>query len=138
MKTSLPDDLRADLALINGKVSTVDAEDFIAEAVATRGNRILVVGSNEEVARAIGEGTEVLDLEGLTVLPGLIDSHMHPGSYGVFLVRGVKCGPDIESMGELLSKDQGEGGLLPRGQLDPGLLPRRREARPLPDPARAR
>ena len=92
----------ADLVLVNGKIVTVDAQDSMAEAVAVRGNRIVAVGSDEAVSEWVGEGTEVIDLKGKTVLPGLIDSHMHPGSYGAFKMRGVQCGPDLQSIEELL------------------------------------
>ncbi|MGD2200905.1 MAG: amidohydrolase [Candidatus Bathyarchaeota archaeon] len=91
-----------DLALINGKVVTVDPDDTIAEAVAVGGNRIMAVGTTEEVSSLIGARTEVVNLGGRTLLPGLIDSHMHPGSYGAFKVRGVRCGPDLDSIEELL------------------------------------
>jgi predicted amidohydrolase YtcJ len=96
--------LSADLVLLNGRVVTVDAEGTIAEAVAVKGSLIVAVGSDEEVSQTMGDETKVVDLEGRTILPGLIDSHMHPGSYGVFWVRGVRCGPDIESMNELLER----------------------------------
>lgn len=104
MRAQLPYELYADLALLNGKVLTMDADSSVAESVATKGGRILRVGSNEEVSQVVGEGTDVYDLAGKTVLPGLIDSHMHPGSHGVFWVRGVKCGPDLGSMEELVSR----------------------------------
>lgn len=67
----------ADLALINGKIVTMDSEESIREAVAVKFGKILSVGSNEEVESLIGEGTKVIDLEGRTVIPGLIDSHGH-------------------------------------------------------------
>ena len=115
MSTSRKGRLCADLALLNGRVLTVDAKDSVAEAVAVRGNRILSVGTVEEVSEAIGEGTEVIDLEGRTVIPGLIDSHMHPGSYGVFWVRGVRCGPDVDSIDELLQRIGEKAGATPEG-----------------------
>jgi len=104
LRENIPHDLFADLALLSGNVLTMDADNSVAESVATKGSRILRVGSNDEVSQVIGEGTEIYDLAGKTVIPGLIDSHMHPGSYGVFWIRGVKCGPDIDSMEELLSR----------------------------------
>ncbi len=76
---ALPDDLCADLAFVNGKIITLDEEDRIVEAVSIRGNKILRVGSKEHVTESFGEKTDVIDLEGKTLLPGLIDSHMHPG-----------------------------------------------------------
>jgi predicted amidohydrolase YtcJ len=70
-------DFQADLVLVNGKVITVDAADSIAEALAILGPRIIAVGSNAEVRKLIGPGTRVVDLQGMTATPGLIDSHAH-------------------------------------------------------------
>ena len=67
----------ADLVLVNGKIVTMDFGESIREAVAVKFGRILTVGSNEEVESLIGEETKVFDLEGRTVIPGLIDSHGH-------------------------------------------------------------
>lgn len=69
------------LILHHGKVITVDEEFRIAEAVAVDGSgRIVAVGKNDEVL-ALGDGrTQVLDLEGKTLMPGLMDSHVHPGA----------------------------------------------------------
>lgn len=102
--------------MLNGKVLTVDAGDSVAQAVAIRGNHILSVGTVEEVSEAIKEGIEVIDLEGRMVIPGLIDSHMHPGSYGVFWLRGVKCGPDVDSIDELLQSIGEKAGTTPEGR----------------------
>lgn len=68
---------RTDLVLLNGKVVTVDDDFSVAEAVAVKDGRILAVGPSAEIAEMAGAGTEVIDLEGKTVLPGLIDSHLH-------------------------------------------------------------
>lgn len=66
-----------DIVLVNAKVLTVDPSDTIAEAVAIRGNRISAVGGSAEIKALAGEGTRVIDLGGRTVIPGLIDSHIH-------------------------------------------------------------
>jgi len=108
--------LYADLVFLNGRIVTVDADDNVAEAVAIRGNLILLVGSTEEVSAFIGGDTEVVDLSGRTLLPGLIDSHMHPGSYGAFKVRGVQCGPDLESIEELLGIIKEKADATPEGR----------------------
>ncbi len=108
--------LSADLVVHSGKVLTVDAEETVAEVVAIMGSLIVAVGTDEEISGTIGEETELIDLEGKTVLPGLIDSHMHPGSYGVFWVRGVKCGPDIETMDELLERISKKANSTPEGR----------------------
>ncbi|MBI4602517.1 MAG: amidohydrolase family protein [Planctomycetes bacterium] len=67
----------ADLILHGAKVVTADAAFSIREAIAVRGDRIARVGSSEEILELRGPGTTVLDLGGRTVLPGLIDSHVH-------------------------------------------------------------
>ncbi len=67
----------ADLVLRGGKVITVDPSERIAGAVAVEGNRILAVGTDEEVARFTGPRTRVVDLGGRALLPGFIDGHSH-------------------------------------------------------------
>ena len=67
----------ADLLLSNGRVLTVDARFSTAAAVAITGDRIVRVGSNADVAALAGPRTRRVDLGGRTVIPGLIDNHMH-------------------------------------------------------------
>lgn len=67
----------ADLVLVNANVVTVDERLPKAQAVAIQGERILAVGTNAEVARAKGPRTRVIDLHGLTLVPGLVDGHLH-------------------------------------------------------------
>ena len=67
----------ADLVLRNGKILTVDARDSVAQAVAIAGGKIVAVGSNDDVRARIGPATQVIDLGGRTVTPGLIDTHVH-------------------------------------------------------------
>jgi len=66
-----------DLILSNGKIITVDERFTIAQAVAIKGNRIVAVGSNQEIALLAGANTRRIDLMGRAVIPGLIDNHMH-------------------------------------------------------------
>ncbi|HEX9454322.1 MAG TPA: amidohydrolase [Candidatus Binatia bacterium] len=67
----------ADLVLRHGKIITVDREFSIKEAVAIKGGRFIVVGSDRDVRPTMGPTTRVIDLGGRTVIPGLIDSHIH-------------------------------------------------------------
>jgi len=67
-----------DLILHHGKVVTVDPKFSIQEAVAIRGNRIVSVGSNASILRSRDYHTDLVDLKGRMLLPGLIDSHTHP------------------------------------------------------------
>lgn len=74
----------ADVILHNGRVITIDANSSIAEAVAVVGDKILAVGDDASVLKLRGPQTEVIDLGGKTVLPGLIDSHVHPTGAAMF------------------------------------------------------
>lgn len=67
----------ADLVLSNGRLVTVDPSNPEAEAMAVRGDRIIALGSTEDMAQFIGPATEVLDLEGRLAIPGFIESHGH-------------------------------------------------------------
>ena len=74
----------ADLILSNGKVITVDDRFSIAQAVAVRGDRILAVGTNQEINRLAGPNTRRIDLRGKAVVPGLIDNHAHFQEEGAY------------------------------------------------------
>ena len=69
--------LHPDTVLFNAKVVTVDEDFSIAEAVAIKDGKFLAVGSNSSVRGLAGDRTEVVDLEGATVLPGFNDPHVH-------------------------------------------------------------
>jgi predicted amidohydrolase YtcJ len=67
----------ADLVLHGGNVLTLAGPDVRAEAVAIAGDRIVAVGADRDVTALAGPGARVVDLAGRTVLPGLIDQHLH-------------------------------------------------------------
>jgi len=67
----------ADVIFTNGKIITVDEKFAIAQAVAVRGDRIVAVGTNQEVTRLAGPNTRRIDLRGRAMTPGLIDHHGH-------------------------------------------------------------
>ncbi|NQD81481.1 amidohydrolase family protein, partial [Pseudomonas sp. CrR14] len=71
----------ADLILLNGTFHTVDPERPHATAVAIKGGRFIAVGSDAEAMATKGAGTQVIDLNKRTAIPGLNDSHLH-------LIRG--------------------------------------------------
>ncbi len=90
-------------AFVNGTVLTMNSDDEVAEAVLIEHDRIVAVGSREEIEARIGSDTDVHDLEGRTLIPGFIDAHGHfPGS------ALVTQGPDLSSppVGDVLSIDQ--------------------------------
>jgi len=66
-----------DTVFLNGKILTVDAQFSTREAMAIREGRIVALGSAADVRKTAGPKTRVIDLQGRTVIPGLIDSHLH-------------------------------------------------------------
>ena len=78
----IADELFADLALVNGKVVTVDSHFSLVQAIAIKDNKIVAVGTNEKIKKFTGKHTEVRDLKGKAVLPGINDSHLHAVDYG--------------------------------------------------------
>jgi len=66
-----------DTVLVNGKILTVDAQFSTREALAIRDGKILAVGSSGDMRKLAGPRSRVIDLQGRTVIPGLIDSHLH-------------------------------------------------------------
>ncbi|MBL4642390.1 MAG: amidohydrolase [Flavobacteriaceae bacterium] len=72
----------ADFVLLNGKIATVDKNFSIQEAVVIKGNSIIFVGKNSKAKKYIGDQTNVIELDGKLVLPGLIDAHAHTHDLG--------------------------------------------------------
>ena len=73
----------ADLIFRNGKVITLDTLNSVTEALAIKDGRILATGTNEVITRYVGKQTEVQDLEGHAMTPGLISTHDHFLQYGL-------------------------------------------------------
>ncbi|HEM7927045.1 TPA: amidohydrolase [Citrobacter farmeri] len=71
----------ASLILTHGKIHTLDSHSPQADAVAIKDGKILATGTHDQVMRFAADGTQVVDLKGHTVIPGLNDSHLH-------LIRG--------------------------------------------------
>lgn len=75
----------AELVLTDGNIVTLDAQQRVVNALAVRDGRIVVTGSNADVQPLIGPKTEIIRLDGKTVLPGFIESHCH----AVGVARGI-------------------------------------------------
>ncbi|MGD0090445.1 MAG: amidohydrolase [Planctomycetota bacterium] len=102
------------LILHHGKIVTVDPHFRIAEALAVKGDRILAVGSGDEVLRLAGPKTERIDLAGAVVLPGLIDSHAHPPDASLFEFDHPV--PTMETVAEVLAHVRARAKALKPGQ----------------------
>jgi len=89
------------LALISGKIVTVDKDFSIKQAVAIKGDRIAAVGTDEEIKSFVGAGTKTIDLKGKTVLPGINDCHIHAAWFGGTMVSGELDLGAITSISEI-------------------------------------
>jgi predicted amidohydrolase YtcJ len=89
---------------VNADIITVDDSRPAAQALAIRNGRVLAVGSRQEVEAAAGQGAEVRDMQGKTIVPGLIDAHGHISltalSNGFANVQPLPAGP-ISSIAQL-------------------------------------
>ena len=108
----------ADGAILGARIRTLDPERPTATALAWRDGVLATVGTDQEVRELIGPRTDVVDGTGVSVVPGLVDSHIHP-FYGTLKTRGVdlrtaltldevrsrlaeerrRCGPDAWVLG---------------------------------------
>ena len=70
------------MILKNGKFTTLDSSRASATAVAIAGGRFTAVGDDKEIMKLAGPKTQVVDLGGRRVIPGLMDSHTHPDPRG--------------------------------------------------------
>ena len=94
--------LTADLALIDANVRTMNPRQPIAQAVAIKKNRIIKVGTDREIKKLIGKDTKVISLNGKTVVPGLIDTHIHVADFGRCLMwldlSGAQSVKDLQNI----------------------------------------
>ena len=90
-----------DVIVHNGRVVTVDAEFSVREALAISGDRIMQVGSDEDILPLAGPDTRVVDLAGRTVLPGLMDSHVHASGAAVYEFDHPV--PEMETIADVLA-----------------------------------
>lgn len=104
----------ADLILHHGRIVTVDADFSIAEALAVKDGRVLKAGSNDEVLQMRGPKTASIDLAGRMVLPGLIDSHVHPGA--ACMTEFDHPVPEMESMADVLAYVRSRAEVLAEGE----------------------
>lgn len=104
---------------INGTVLTFDQEGTTAEAVAVQGERIAAVGSTEQLLQLAGPETEVIDLQGKTVLPGFYEAHGHFPLSGILEVQSAPLWSPprgtIRSISDLLAVLKDKAANIPAG-----------------------
>jgi predicted amidohydrolase YtcJ len=109
-----------DMIIINGKILTVDDQFSIAEAVAIKDEKIIAVGSNSDIRKKADGQTRIIDAAGKTVIPGLIDAHLHPEMASLSEIEETI--PDVHTISNLLewihsqarSKPEGEWIIFPK------------------------
>lgn len=120
----------ADVVLRNGNIVTVDSDFRVVQAMAISDGLITAVGSDAEVASLIDPTTQVIDLQGKMVLPGLIDSHVHP--QGASQYEADHEIPSMESIADVLDYLRGRANVVPEGEwiiLEQVFITRLREQR---------
>jgi len=106
-----------DLILLHGRILTVDANDSIAQAIAVRHGVILKVGTDAEILSLAGpaKGVRIIDLQGHTATPGLIDTHAHIADGGVEDLYGVTLS-DAASVAEIVARVKTKVALVRPGE----------------------
>jgi len=122
----------ADLILSGGKVHTLDATGTTATAIAVQKGKILAVGSDDQTEKLAGPGARRINLAGATVVPGLIDSHIHISGVGqvsemAFLFDAWSIAEIVDRLKEHAQKTPGtvvgRGGNFHKSSLAEGRLP---------------
>jgi predicted amidohydrolase YtcJ len=102
-----------DLLVINAKIVTVDPHFSIAQAMSIKDGKVLATGTSEQLLPARAASTVVFDAGGKTILPGLIDSHVHPSDAA--MTEFDHPIPEMQSVGDVLdyvrarARELGEG-----------------------------
>jgi predicted amidohydrolase YtcJ len=117
-ETHLHSALSPDLIFTNGRVLTVNASDRQTEAVAIKMGRILAVGSSAEMSELRGSRTEIIDLKGRTVIPGLTDPHVHLADDGAASLSKIDVrdfNTNVRSIQHVLEQVQAQAKEVPAG-----------------------
>src|SRR5438093_5014949 len=102
------------LIVHDARVVAVDKEFSIHQAMAIEGERIVRLGSDDELLKLKAPDTQLLDLQGAMVLPGLIDSHVHPVSAA--MIEFDHTIPDMETIQDVLDYFAARAKVVPEGK----------------------
>lgn len=107
--------LEEGLSLINGNILTLNGRQPIAEALHVRQGRIMCVGTTQQILEETQRTDEVIDLDGMTVVPGLVESHMHPSGLATTLLEVDLRASKVSSVGDILEAVREKARDLPEG-----------------------
>ena len=111
-------ELAPDLILTRGRIVTADENNSMAEAVAVWNGRIVAVGDAGDVEDLRGRGTEVVDLKGRTVLPGLTDPHVHFADGSAAMLHRLDCRDfysNVRAIPQIQEKIKAQAAQQPKG-----------------------
>lgn len=107
----------ADLVAFGGNVLTLDSANHVTEGLAIRDGEIVAVGTSRDVLSLAGEQTVRLDLAGRTAIPGLIETHNHPGLAGFRMRRAVDAAtPPNDTIADIVERVAERARDLPAGE----------------------
>ena len=109
-----PSDASPDYVILNGRIFTSDSSQPSAEAFAVKNDRFIAVGSTAYIKGLASRGTEIIDAEGMFIVPGFIDAHSHPSGAGVNEL--VQVNADRRSVVEIKEAIAERARNTPRGQ----------------------
>ena len=107
-------DASPDYVILNGRIFTSDSSQPSAEAFAVKNDRFIAVGSTDYIKGLASRGTEIIDAEGMFIVPGFIDAHSHPSGAGVNEL--VQVNADRRSVVEIKEAIAERARNTPRGQ----------------------
>ncbi len=96
-----------DVVLLNGKIVTIDTALSVPQALAIRDGKILALGSTADIRALAGPATRAIDLRGYTVVPGLIDSHLHAIRAALSLQHGGELDRGADARGGAAADQRG-------------------------------
>jgi predicted amidohydrolase YtcJ len=105
---------KADTLLVGGKIVTLDMHERITEALAIRDGRLVAVGSSAEMLKLADDHTRIIKLDGKTVLPGFVESHVH--SIGAAQASVTETYAELSSIAEIQGWVRQRAKELPAGQ----------------------
>src|SRR5699024_8126670 len=101
---------------INGEVITVNKHNEVMEAVAVQGSKIIAVGTTEDILKLEDDKSETIELNGKTLMPGFIDSHIHFTIYGTNELSITCKTRRIQSIDDLLTELSKRVAITPKGE----------------------
>ena len=106
--------IKADVLVKNANIITIDPKQPRAESLAIIGDKFVAVGRTDDIENLAGPSTKIWDLEGQTIIPGLIDAHIHVLSSGSRHVMCADC--DQRSIDEIIKALRERANITPVGE----------------------